>query len=73
MSLGDFEPDVWIPLAHPAARQGTISLADLASLDVIHGPRPAEPGIYDAWTRVLRTVNPRGSAQHPGSAQPGLK
>src|SRR6516165_804958 len=73
MSLGDFEPDVWVPSRHPATRRGTISLADLASLDVIHGPRPAEPGIYDAWTRVLRTVNPRGSAQHPGSAQPGLK
>src|SRR5215467_7241624 len=59
MSLGDFEPDVWVPSRHPAAPRGTISLAELASLDVIHGPRPAEPGIYDAWTRVLRTVNPR--------------
>jgi len=28
-------------------------------MDVIHGPRRAEPGIYDAWTRVLRTVNQR--------------
>jgi hypothetical protein len=26
MSLGDFEPDVWVPAAHPAARRGTISL-----------------------------------------------
>jgi len=59
MSLGDFEPDVWVPAAHPAARRGTISLGELAGLDVIHGPRRLEPGIYDAWTRVLRTVNPR--------------
>ncbi len=59
MSLADFEPDVWIPLAHPAARRGTISLDELVCLEVIHGPRPAEPGIYDAWTRILRTVNPR--------------
>src|SRR5215470_16296328 len=59
MSLGDFEPDVWVPSAHPAARRGTISLGELAGMDVIHGPRRLEPGIYDAWTRALRTVNPR--------------
>lgn len=59
MSLGDFEPDVWIPATHPAARRGTISLGELARMDVIHGPRRLEPGIYDAWTRALRTVNPR--------------
>ena len=55
----DFEPDVWIPSRHPAASHGTISLDELARMDVIHGPRRLEPGIYDAWTRVLRTVNPR--------------
>ena len=59
MSLEDFEPDVWVPSRHPAARRGTISLDELARMDVIHGPRRLEPGIYDAWTRVLRTVNPR--------------
>jgi DNA-binding transcriptional LysR family regulator len=58
MSLGEFEPDVWIPSAHPAARRGTISLGDLTRMDVIHGPRRAEPGIYDAWTRALRAVDP---------------
>jgi DNA-binding transcriptional LysR family regulator len=59
MSLGEFEPDVWIPSPHAAARHGTISLDELARMDVIHGPRRAEPGTYDAWTRVLRTVDPR--------------
>ena len=59
MSLGDFEPDVWVPSRHPAARRGTIALDELARMDVIHGPRRREPGTYDAWTRVLRTVNPR--------------
>jgi DNA-binding transcriptional LysR family regulator len=59
MSLGDFEPDVWVPAAHPAARGGTISLDELARMEVIHGPRRLEPGIYDAWTQVLRTANPR--------------
>jgi DNA-binding transcriptional LysR family regulator len=59
MSLGEFEPDVWIPSAHSAARRGTISLDELARMDVIHGPRRLEPGIYDAWTGVLRTVDPR--------------
>jgi hypothetical protein len=27
-------------------------------MTVIHGPRRAAPGIYEAWTRVLRTVDP---------------
>ena len=58
MSLGEFEPDVWIPLAHSAARQGTISLDELARMDIIHGPRRLEPGIYDAWTKVMRTIDP---------------
>jgi DNA-binding transcriptional LysR family regulator len=59
MSLGEFEPEAWIPAAHPAARRGTISLGELASMDVIHGPRHAEQGTYDAWTEVLREANPR--------------
>jgi hypothetical protein len=59
MSLGDFEPDVWVPAAHPAACRGTISVDELARMDVIHGPRRLEPGIYDAWMRVLRTVDSR--------------
>jgi DNA-binding transcriptional LysR family regulator len=58
MSIGEFEPDVWVPARHPAAGRGTIRLAELADLDVIHGPRPAEAGTYDAWASVLRTVRP---------------
>ena len=59
MSLGEFEPDVWIPASHAAARRGTISLGEMADLDVIHGPRRVEAGTYDAWRRVLRAVDPR--------------
>jgi DNA-binding transcriptional LysR family regulator len=59
MALGEFEPDVWVPSRHPAARDTTISLDELARMVVIHGPRRAEPGTYDAWRRVLRTVDPR--------------
>jgi len=58
MSLGEFEPDVWVASRHPAARHGTISLGDLARMDVMHGSRRAEPGTYDSWTRILRTVDP---------------
>ena len=58
-SLGDFEPEVWIPAAHGAACRGTISLDEMTRMDVVHGPRRAEPGTYDAWARVLRTVDPR--------------
>ena len=59
MSLGEFEPDAWIPAAHAAARRGTISLDELIRMDVIHGPRRAEPGTYDAWAQVLQNVDPR--------------
>ena len=69
MSLGEFEPDVWMPAPHAAARRGTISLDELTRVDVIHGPRRAEPGTYDAcgsagWQRhgrrspgILRSVS----------------
>jgi DNA-binding transcriptional LysR family regulator len=59
MSLGEFEPDVWIPSSHAAARRGTISLDEMVSMDIIHGPRRAEAGTYDAWTAVLRATDPR--------------
>jgi DNA-binding transcriptional LysR family regulator len=59
MSLGRFEPEVWIPRSHPAARRGVIGLDELARMDVIHGPRRAEPGTYDAWTSIVRTMDPR--------------
>src|SRR6266536_6498142 len=49
MSLGQFEPDVWIPSDHPAARCGVIGLDELASMDVIHGPRRASTATYDRW------------------------
>ena len=65
MSLGQFEPDVWIPSAHPAAGRGVITLAELAGLDVIHGPRRASPAIYDHWLQVLRTVDPRFTFADP--------
>ena len=59
MTLGQFAPDLWIPAAHPAARRGSIDLAELARLDVIFEPGRAEPGTYDAWTTIVRAVNPR--------------
>jgi len=59
MILGEFEPDVWIPSTHAAAHRGTISLQELAGLDVIHGPRRACAGTYDAWTTALQAAGPR--------------
>ena len=59
MVLGEFEPEVWVPSTHAAARRGTISLKELAGMEVIYGPRRTEPVTYDAWTAVLRAVNPR--------------
>jgi hypothetical protein len=65
MGLTEFEPDVWVPSSHVAARRGTISLVEMAQMDVVHGPRRAEPGTYDAWTRVVRTVDPRFEFRDP--------
>ena len=59
MVLGEFEPEVWVPPTHDAVGRGTISLEELASMDVIYGPRRADPGTYDAWTRALQAVDPR--------------
>jgi hypothetical protein len=36
-----------------------IGLDELASLDVIHGPRRASPATYDRWLEVLRAADPR--------------
>jgi hypothetical protein len=57
--LGEFEPDVWIPCSHPGAGRGVIGLAELAGLDVIHGPRRASTATYDRWLEVLRATDPR--------------
>jgi len=59
MNLGEFEPGVWLPAAHPALPHQVIGLAELASMDVIHGPRRPSPGPYDAWLAVMRASNPR--------------
>jgi DNA-binding transcriptional LysR family regulator len=54
MSLGEFEPEVWISSSHESALHGTISTGELLHMPVIHGPRRADPAIYDAWLTVLR-------------------
>jgi DNA-binding transcriptional LysR family regulator len=59
MTLGQFEPEAWIPCGHPAVAHGVIGLDELAVLDVIHGPRRASPAAYDRWLQALRAVNPR--------------
>lgn len=38
MTLGEFEPVVWLPADHPAAERAGIGLDELAAMDVIHGP-----------------------------------
>jgi DNA-binding transcriptional LysR family regulator len=58
MTLGEFEPEVWIPAAEAGDRE-VIGLDELADMDVIHGPRRASPGTYDAWRTALRTGRPR--------------
>jgi DNA-binding transcriptional LysR family regulator len=59
MTLGQFEPEVWIPRSHPAARRGVIGLGELAGLDVIHGPRRAMTATYDRWLAIVRAADPR--------------
>jgi DNA-binding transcriptional LysR family regulator len=59
MSMGEFEPDVWLPRSPPEARRAEIGLDELAHMDVIHGPRRASSGTYDSWLEIMRAVNPR--------------
>jgi hypothetical protein len=58
MTVGEFEPQVWVPSDHPAACRGLISLEELAALPVVHGPRSAHPGTYDAWLAAMRGADP---------------
>jgi hypothetical protein len=46
-----------------------IGLDELADMDVIHGPRPACPGTYDAWLAVLRASRPRFEFTDPSFRQ----
>jgi DNA-binding transcriptional LysR family regulator len=59
MTLGEFEPEVWIQAAVRGDDRQLISLDELADMDVIHGPRRTSPGTYDAWLAVLRASRPR--------------
>ena len=59
MNLGEFEPEAWIPSSHAAASREIISLAELARMDVVHGPRRVSAGTYDAWLTVLRSADSR--------------
>jgi DNA-binding transcriptional LysR family regulator len=58
MTLGGFEPEVWVPARAGVGDGGVIGLAELAGMNVVHGPRRASPGTYDAWLAVLRSVCP---------------
>jgi len=58
MTLGEFEPRLWIPAWHPEARRGVVTLDELTRMTVLHGPRRADAGTYDAWSAVLREANP---------------
>jgi DNA-binding transcriptional LysR family regulator len=59
MTLADFEPEVWVPAAAGTGDRQLIGIAELAGMDVIHGPRRSSPGTYDAWLAVLRESRPR--------------
>ena len=65
MSLGEFEPMLWIPSRHPAAGRGIITLDELTRMPVVHGPRRADPGTYDAWLEVLRAADPHFAFTDP--------
>ncbi len=59
MTLGEFEPEVWLPAAAGIGDRRRIGLDELAGMDVIHGPRRSSPGTYDSWLAVLRASRPR--------------
>ncbi|HEX3712654.1 MAG TPA: LysR family transcriptional regulator [Trebonia sp.] len=59
MTLCQFEPAVWIPARSGGSDRIPMGLEELADMDVVHGPRRASPGTYDAWLGVLRSARPR--------------
>ena len=59
MTLADFEPEVWVPAAVASGNRRQIGTAELADMDVIHGPRRSSPGTYDAWLAALREIRAR--------------
>jgi DNA-binding transcriptional LysR family regulator len=58
MTLGEFEPEVWVPANADADRE-LIDLDELADMAVICGPRRVSPATYDAWRATLRARRPR--------------
>ena len=65
MTLGEFAPEVWVPARAGFGDGDPIGLAELAAMDVVHGPRRANPGRYDAWLEVLRSARPRSEFIDP--------
>jgi len=59
MSLGEFAPQVWIPSSAGTGHRRSITLDELARMEVIHTSRRASVGTYDAWQAVLRTSQSR--------------
>jgi DNA-binding transcriptional LysR family regulator len=55
LTLGEFEPEVWVPARAGFAEFGVIGLTELAEMDIVHGPRRVSPGTYDAWLQGLRS------------------
>jgi DNA-binding transcriptional LysR family regulator len=58
MTLGVFEPEIWVPAAAGDNRE-VIDLDELADMEVICGPRRASPATYDAWRAMLRARRSR--------------
>jgi len=65
MSLGEFEPETWLPASAGAASGDSIGLDELASLTVIHGLRRTGAATYDAWLAMLRDRRPRFAFTDP--------
>jgi DNA-binding transcriptional LysR family regulator len=65
MTVGEFEPETWLPASTGATAGESISLTDLADLTVIHGPRRAGAAAYDAWQAALRAVRPQFGFSDP--------
>lgn len=56
MSIGEFEPEAWLP-ATTVADRDIITIRELAEMGVVYGPHAAGSGIHDAWLTVLRSGN----------------
>jgi DNA-binding transcriptional LysR family regulator len=65
MSLGEYEPETWLPASTGAVSGDSIGLGELAEFAVLHGPRRTAAATYDSWLAIVRDRQPKFAFTDP--------